>query len=28
MTARLVAEDFAVPDEVVSGKASPELSYR
>lgn len=28
MTARLIAESFAIPDEVVSGKPSSELAYR
>ncbi|MGF1570775.1 MAG: phytoene desaturase family protein [Nodosilinea sp.] len=28
MTARLVADDFAVSDAIVSGKPSPELTYR
>jgi phytoene desaturase len=28
MTARLIAEDFAVDEAILSGKASPELSYR
>jgi len=28
MTARLIAQDFAIPDEVVQGRSSPELTYR
>lgn len=28
MTARLIAKDFAVPEAVVSGQSSPELTYR